>query len=150
MAALLGRPFALARHSQHVPFATNNEAEYLGAILGLQLALHRGARRVRVEGDSNLVVQHFSGAFRCKQPWLQPLLAELRSLAARFDAFALGHIFREANAAADAAANDAMDRGESATRGELGAAERAASFAPRLLPLQYCVVARDGRYERRR
>ena len=150
MSALLGRPFALARHAQYVPYATNNEAEYLGAILGLQLALHLGARRVRAEGDSALVVNHFSGAWRCKQPHLQPLLAELRALERRLDSCVLAHIPRAGNAEADAEANSAMDARASATRGELDAVERAAAFVPRLLPLQYCAVAANGRSYARR
>ena len=47
---------------------------------------------------------------------------------------------RERNADADRAANEAMDRRESFTRGEYEMAVRCASFRPRLPPLQWCRV----------
>ena len=136
----LGPPLVVARHSHFAPHATNNEAEYLAAILGLQLAHHLGVRRLCVEGDSTLVVKHFSGEFRCDKEHLRPLLAELRTLAARFSSFRLRFIPRERNADADRAANEAMDRRESFTRGEYEMAVRCASFRPRLPPLQWCRV----------
>lgn len=35
--------------------ATNNAAEYRGAILGLKYALEKGFKHIRVQGDSKLV-----------------------------------------------------------------------------------------------
>ena len=53
---------------QLIPFArkmtfpcTNNEAEYEACILGLQVALEHGARRLHVHGDAMLVISQVNG-----------------------------------------------------------------------------------------
>jgi ribonuclease HI len=89
--------------------ATNNVAEYQGLIHALRWALARGARRVRVCSDSELVVRQMSGEYRVKHPALQPLHREARALVARFDRAELVHVPREQNRAADRLANRALD-----------------------------------------
>ena len=46
----------LATVSEHLGSHTNNFAEYLGLIQGLQAALTCGVKHIRVKGDSKLVV----------------------------------------------------------------------------------------------
>lgn len=43
------------RLREGVGIATNNVAEYRGAILGLKYALQKGFKHIRVQGDSKLV-----------------------------------------------------------------------------------------------
>ena len=90
--------------------ATNNVAEYRALILGLQLAESFSVRRLRVCADSELVVRQVTGVYRVKNEGLRPLFAEVRALLDGFDSCEVVHVRREHNGAADALANEAMDR----------------------------------------
>ncbi len=89
--------------------ATNNVAEYEALLHALRYALGRGARRVRVFSDSELVVRQMEGRYRVKHPDMIPLHSEARSLLARFDEVLLTHVPREQNREADRLANRALD-----------------------------------------
>jgi len=88
---------------------TNNIAEYRALILGLEEALKHGASAVCVFLDSELLVRQIQGRYRVKNPALQPLMAEVRTLLSRFDTWEVDHVPRSGNAAADALANEAID-----------------------------------------
>jgi len=88
---------------------TNNIAEYRALILGLEEALARKPDRLRVYLDSELLVRQIQGVYRVKNPALQPLMTEVRSLLARFGAWEVDHVPRRENALADALANEAID-----------------------------------------
>jgi len=89
--------------------ATNNVAEYQALLHGLRYALHRGARRVKVFSDSELVVRQISGAYKVKHPSMVPLHQEARALMRRFEQISVSHVRREQNKEADALANRALD-----------------------------------------
>ena len=89
--------------------ASNNVAEYRALLHGLRYALSRGARRVRVFSDSELVVRQMSGAYRVKHPAMVPLHREASVLARQFEEFRLAHVRREQNKEADRLANQALD-----------------------------------------
>ncbi len=63
--------------------ATNNEAEYRGLLLGLDyvssLVRRLTASDVRIEGDSELVINQAGGSYKCHSETLRPLLAAVRS-----------------------------------------------------------------------
>ncbi|NEN97829.1 MAG: ribonuclease HI family protein, partial [Moorea sp. SIO3I7] len=103
---------------QFFPHATNNEAEYTGAILGLEKALEIGAGQVVLKGDSQLVINQLKGTWRVKTPHLRPLWTKAKSLLNQFDSVQLEWIPRAQNSEADAVANQAMDqrKGVSAVR----------------------------------
>jgi len=86
---------------------TNNQAEYQALLAGLRKARQLGARTVTVRSDSQLLVRQFLGEYRVKDPKLKPLHAEARRLAGGFTRFAIEHVPREANRAADRLANQA-------------------------------------------
>jgi ribonuclease HI len=89
--------------------ATNNVAEYQGLLHGLRWALARGASRVEVFSDSELLVRQIGGRYRVKSGGLQPLHREAQGLLARFESARLTHVPRERNREADALANRAVD-----------------------------------------
>ena len=94
--------------------ATNNVAEYQALLHGLRFALARGASRVEVFSDSELLVRQVEGRYRVKSPGLQPLHREAKGLLARFERARIVHVPRERNREADALANRAVDeRGSS-------------------------------------
>lgn len=87
---------------------TNNEAEYDGLLLGLRRAKALGATRVRIHGDSQLIIKQLQGQYKVKAPNLQARFQEAKSLLEGFPSRSLKWIPRDANQKADAAANAAL------------------------------------------
>jgi ribonuclease HI len=86
---------------------TNNQAEYRALLAGLRKARQLGAKAVTVRSDSQLLVRQLLGQYRVKDAKLRPVYEEARRLAGSFKRFAIEHIRREANRAADRLANRA-------------------------------------------
>ena len=99
----------LAEVAEGIGRATNNVAEYRGAIAGLERARALGARRVRVRADSLLVVNQQKGLWRVRNEALRTLSSEARRLAGQFERVVWEHVPRERDRHADALANRAMD-----------------------------------------
>jgi len=91
---------------------TNNRAEYMALIMGLEAALKLGGRRIKIFADSELMVRQISGRYKVKSPVLKPLYERAMLLRASFSAFTIKHIPRALNSEADALANEAMDKAQ--------------------------------------
>jgi thymidine kinase len=89
--------------------ATNNQAEYTGFIIGMELAKKHGYRNVEVQGDSKLIVNQINGVFECKSKNLVDLCDRARFLKSEFENINISHIYRDKNKRADELANEAMD-----------------------------------------
>jgi ribonuclease HI len=89
--------------------ATNNVAEYQALLHALRHALARGAVRVRILSDSELVVRQMAGQYKVKHPDMIPLHQEARALMRRFERATLDHVRREQNREADRLVNRAID-----------------------------------------
>ena len=96
--------------SQALGRATNNQAEYRGAIAALEAALGLGAREVELRMDSELVVRQLSGRYKVRNPGLIPLHNRIRYLRKLFDSVSIVHVPRAQNREADRLANEALDR----------------------------------------
>lgn len=94
---------------RYVGTATNNQAEYLALIEGLQEAARWNPDRLEVYMDSQLVVEQLAGRYRVKNPDLRPLHARALALLGSFADSAVSHVPREKNRGADALANRAID-----------------------------------------
>jgi ribonuclease HI len=94
-----------------IGIATNNIAEYRALLRGLEEADRLGARTVRVQSDSELLVRQLTGDYKVRNPALAALYREARAHLRRFDRWEITHVPREDNAAADALANRALDDG---------------------------------------
>jgi len=104
-----GQP--LAELSEFLGIRTNNFAEYSGLLAVLAWALENGHPRVKVVSDSELMVKQIQGKYKVNSPDLKPLWQQARDRIAKLDAFEITHALRHKNKAADALANQAMDRG---------------------------------------
>jgi ribonuclease HI len=101
----------IAELSEFLGIRTNNYAEYSGLLASLQYALDHGHRRLRVISDSELMVKQIQGKYKVNSPDLKPLWQEAKNRIAKLDGFEITHALRHKNKAADALANQAMDRG---------------------------------------
>jgi ribonuclease HI len=99
----------VAEMAEGIGPATNNQAEYRAALVGLALAAEHAARSVLLRSDSRLLIEQLAGRFRVKDPTLRRLHEEARRLIAGFDEVALEHVPRELNAEADRLANQGVD-----------------------------------------
>lgn len=100
----------IAAHGEYLgDRLTNNVAEYTSLLRGMDDALARGIRRLRVRMDSQLVVFQLRGLYKVRHPGLKPLHAEALERVQRFDSFRIEHVRRHDNGRADALANDALD-----------------------------------------
>jgi ribonuclease HI len=102
-----GEPTIISRFIQS---ATNNEAEYQGAIIGLKKALEMGYKRAVLIGDSQLVINQLMGIWGVHKEHLSVLWNEAISLINQFESIQMWWIPRAENGEADAAANEVMDR----------------------------------------
>jgi ribonuclease HI len=93
-----GREVDLA---EHIGTASNNVAEYMALIRGLEEALALGATDVEAFLDSELVVKQIRGVYRVKHPDLIPLHERALKLKARLKRFTIAHVRRELNTRAD-------------------------------------------------
>ncbi len=89
---------------------TNNVAEYQALLLGLRMALSRGARKIKIYADSQLMVEQLNGGYQVKSPRLKPLYQAARQALAEFQTYCLTHIDRSLNQEADRLANQAIDQ----------------------------------------
>ena len=94
---------------------TNNVAEYNGLLAALRWAAEHGVTPLLVRSDSELLVKQLRGEYRVKNPGLQPLYEEARSLIRRIGRVTFEHVRREFNKDADRLANEAMDEASSSS-----------------------------------
>jgi probable phosphoglycerate mutase len=90
---------------------TNNVAEYNGLLAALRWSAEHHLSPLLVRSDSELLVKQMRGEYRVKNPGLQPLYEEARSLIRQIGRVSFEHIRREFNKDADRLANEAMDEG---------------------------------------
>lgn len=91
--------------------ATNNVAEYTGAMRALEYLRSKGYDGgVVVIGDSQLVVNQMRGEYEVKAPHLKPYYEHLTALGQRFQEVRWEWVPREENVLADALSKEALER----------------------------------------
>jgi ribonuclease HI len=90
--------------------ATNNVAEYRGAIAALEKARELGIDELELRMDSELVVRQLQGRYRVKEPSLMTLKSHVDRLLRGFRSVQVSHVRREENRETDQLANEALDR----------------------------------------
>jgi len=99
----------VAEIAEGIGVATNNVAEYTAAIRGLERARELGATHVLLRSDSRLLIEQLAGRWKVKNPTLQRLHQEARSLVKELEQVRFEHVRRERNVEADALANRGVD-----------------------------------------
>jgi ribonuclease HI len=88
---------------------TNNVAEYSGLLLGLEKAREMGIKRLKVKGDSLLVIKQMRGEYQVRAPGLIPLYKKaLRLSKEHFQDMEYLHVERKWNERADALSNEGL------------------------------------------
>jgi ribonuclease HI len=87
---------------------TNNEAEYLGVINGLERCLELGADSVTLRVDSQMVARQLVGEYTVKAANLKSYYKTARRLCRRFSQIEIEWVPREQNHAADKMCHQAM------------------------------------------
>lgn len=88
---------------------TNNQAEYRALNLALEEAIKKGATRLKIYADSELMVKQVRGEYRVKDKEIKILHAGTMGLLRQVGAYTIEHIPREKNSRADKLANLAID-----------------------------------------
>ena len=89
--------------------ATNNVAEYHGLLAAIELATELGVTRLRIQGDSELIVKQLKGEYRVKNKNLMPLFLKAIRELRQFEKWEVMHVPREENRAADQLVNEVLD-----------------------------------------
>jgi ribonuclease HI len=95
--------------AEAIGVATNNVAEYLALLRGLERARDLGASEVEIVNDSELIARQLRGAYKVKHPAMKPLYLEAMAALRGFDRWQIRTVPRALNAAADALVNAALD-----------------------------------------
>ena len=95
--------------SDYVGKTTNNVAEYLSLIRGLEEVLMLKTKEVSFFSDSELLVKQINGEYKVKNEGLRPLFLHAKALISKFDKFSISHTVREENKHADKLANKGID-----------------------------------------
>ena len=88
---------------------TNNYAEYFGLIYGLIGANQLQIKDLKIEGDSQIIINQITGKFNVKSELLKPLHENAVKQLTLFHNVSVNHIYRDKNKRADELANIAMD-----------------------------------------
>ncbi len=105
-----GQKKVVAKISQYLGVATNNQAEYKAVIVAIQKARSLGAKELTCYLDSELVVKQLRREYKVKNKELASLFLTVYNLSFSFKQITYIHIPREQNQEADSLANQAMDR----------------------------------------
>lgn len=84
---------------------TNNYAEYMGLIMGLNKAIELNITNLCVEGDSMLVIKQMNGENKVKSSNLIELYNFATNLKTKFETITFSHIYRKYNTRADELCN---------------------------------------------
>lgn len=96
---------------KYIGNATNNVAEYMGAIAAVNLALKHNLDNIAIYGDSNLVIKQITNEWKVKSENLKQHFNNLKNVIAKkqWKQISFNHVYRKHNKRADQLANEALD-----------------------------------------
>jgi ribonuclease HI len=102
-------PKVIEEIGAYIGTATNNVAEYLALIRGLEEVIMRGFKSASFFSDSELLVKQLNGEYKVKHENLVPLHYHILTLIDRMKDFSIKHVTRDKNEHADKMANEGLD-----------------------------------------
>jgi ribonuclease HI len=96
---------------KYIGNATNNVAEYMGAIAAVNLALKHNLDNIAIYGDSNLVIKQITNEWKVKSENLKEHFNDLKNIISKkqWKHISFNHVYRKHNKRADQLANEALD-----------------------------------------
>tara|TARA_B100000902_G_scaffold248877_1_gene235541 strand:- start:526 stop:1038 length:513 start_codon:yes stop_codon:yes gene_type:complete len=92
---------ALFSFSENIGVKTNNEAEYLALIKGLNLCLENKILNISIFADSELIVKQINGDYKVKNERMAALHKKTHELLSKLDSWEIKHVLRDLNVEAD-------------------------------------------------
>ncbi len=68
------------RRFKYLGIATNNIAEYMGGLLGIQRGIELGATEIELRADSKLMIEQLSGNYKVKNPELKKIWLQIHEM----------------------------------------------------------------------
>jgi ribonuclease HI len=99
----------LAEVNKYIGVDTNNQAEYIAIIIGLEKAAELGATNVKMFMDTQLAVRQLNGQYKVKNEGIAKRFLEVKNLMHKFERVTFEHVRRELNKHADALVNTCLD-----------------------------------------
>ncbi|MBI2475196.1 ribonuclease HI family protein [Candidatus Uhrbacteria bacterium] len=99
----------IATASKSLGKTTNNQAEYMAIIIGLEKAKKLGATNLEFYIDSELAYRQLKGEYKVKDPEIAKRFLEVKNLLHSFRQVTFTHIRREKNKEADELVNKVLD-----------------------------------------
>lgn len=99
----------VAEIAEYLGEKTNNQAEYMAVLRGVERAKELGATELECFMDSQLVAEQLSRNYKIKNAELAKLFVQIWNLLGFFKRASFTHIPREQNKAADKLVNKAID-----------------------------------------
>lgn len=94
---------------EYIKFGTNNIAEYMGLFIGLNYAKELKIKNILIEGDSMLVIQQVSGAWKVNNESLKIMYIQIQKMIKEdFDFVGIRHVYRKDNQHADNLTNETL------------------------------------------
>ena len=87
--------------AENVGDCTNNEAEYLALIKGIQLCIDNNILDVNIFCDSELIVRQVNGDYKVKNERMIKLHSKTLNLCSMLENWSISHVMREKNTEAD-------------------------------------------------
>lgn len=87
--------------SENIGKKTNNEAEYLALIKGIEICVESNFLNISIFLDSELVVKQINGEYKVKNERMGLLFKKTHELLSRFDFWKINHVLRDKNTEAD-------------------------------------------------
>ncbi len=100
----------VAEISESIGDATNNVAEYKAAIAALEESIKRGATKVFINTDSELMYFQLTGSYKVKNEALLSLVEQVRQLSKKIKTVEIKCVPREQNKDADRLAKQAIEK----------------------------------------
>ncbi len=91
----------LLSFSENIGVKTNNEAEYLALISGINLCIKNQITNISIFADSELVVKQINGDYKVKNERMAALYKKTHELLSKLDFWEIKHVLRDLNVEAD-------------------------------------------------
>jgi ribonuclease HI len=96
--------------AENIGDCTNNEAEYLALIRGIELCIENKILDVKIFCDSELIVRQVNGDYKVKNERMIKLHARTLDLCSMLNNWSVSHVLRDKNTEADLLSKEGLTK----------------------------------------